>query len=130
MIFVSRRKLLVAAWTGGLAAFGGALAILVLAHGGSIRLPGGLDLPSLVSALIMLILALTAVGWLLGAGLGKVGIPQLAALSMVLFVLALTRTETVEARFFGSMALVGPVLMGWAAGWLGVLRRQSAEGRG
>lgn len=120
---MSRHKLLVAAWAGGLAAFGGALAILALVQGASIRLPGGLDPMSLLSALIMLMLVLTAVGWFVGSGLGAVGIPQVAAISVTLFVLALTRTETVEARLFGSTVLIGPFLMGWAMGCLSLHRK-------
>lgn len=123
------RRLLVAAWVGGLVTLGSAGTGLILAPGASSPLPGEPGLLSLVGLLIALILILSALGWFIGIQPGHMSPIFFIFISTCYLAFALREFEGLQAALLGSTLAIGPLLTGWSLGGLRALRRQAAAGQ-
>lgn len=121
------RKLLIAAWVGGLITLGGVAAMVVLVLT-SPRFPDDYDALPLWGAVIALILIMFAIGWVYGVQLGTAGVPFVAFFFAAFCLLALIKIRHLDSGLMGSAVLVGPFVLGWSLGCLWVLRRQDAAG--
>ena len=124
---MSPRRLLVAAWVGGLVTLGGVVAMLVLVLT-SPRFADDYDALPLWGAVIALILIIFAVGWYIGICRGKEGIRSFTVFLTILSILALTKIRHLDTGLMATSVLIGPCVMGWALGCLYILRREGAAG--